>query len=50
MQFVVLPLSRLPARRFDPEGFAVQSVIHMFCVGLPIALAIRRFGPPQGAR
>jgi hypothetical protein len=43
MNLVVLPLSAIPKRPFaiDP----VMVVIHMACVGLPIALAVRRWAP-----
>jgi hypothetical protein len=43
MNFVVVPLSRFPPRVFDLQNMMVQLVIHIFCVGLPIALAVRRF-------
>ena len=45
MNFVVLPLSRV---RFPPNppplsARAIQMLIIMFCIGLPIALIVRRF-------
>lgn len=44
MNLVVLPLSAIPfERQFQPAGVAIGLVIHMLCVGLPIALAARRF-------
>jgi hypothetical protein len=43
MNFVVVPLSRFPPRTFDLQNMMVQVVIHIFCVGLPIALSVRRF-------
>lgn len=42
MSFIVLPLSSLQ-RRFSIKAFATQFVIHMFFVGLPIALVVRHF-------
>ena len=45
MQFIVLPLSRFPVGPFTAQNFITQLVIHMFCVGLPIALVVRRFTP-----
>jgi uncharacterized membrane protein YagU involved in acid resistance len=42
MTFLVLPLTSLK-RPFSPAFFAVQLVIHAFCVGLPIALVTRYF-------
>jgi hypothetical protein len=29
-----------------PALWPLPFFVHMFCVGLPIALAVRRFGPP----
>jgi hypothetical protein len=43
MQIVVLPLSRYAHRRFSLEITLIGIAIHMVCVGLPIALAARRF-------
>lgn len=37
MNHVVLPLSALPKRPFDPSMAAAMVVIHVMCVGLPIA-------------
>ena len=42
MTFVVLPLSKAN-RPFSLSAFLVQFVIHMFAVGLPIALVAHRF-------
>ena len=56
MNFVVLPLSAVPKRPFSPGLAVIMVVIHMVCVGIPIALAVRRFagaprdGNGQGAR
>jgi len=45
MNFVVLPLSRvrLPANPPPLSSRAIQMAIIMFCIGLPIALIMRRF-------
>jgi hypothetical protein len=44
MNPVVLPLSAVTKRRFDP-GLAVVPVgVHMLCVGFAIALPVRRHG------
>jgi hypothetical protein len=40
MSRVVVPLSAAPKREFSVKGFFIQLVIHMFLVGLPIALVI----------
>jgi len=41
MNHVVLPLSAVPKRPFVLSMAAVIVVVHMLCVGLPIALVIR---------
>jgi hypothetical protein len=38
MSRIVVPLSRAPKREFAAGAFLTQLVIHVFCVGLPIAL------------
>ena len=38
MSRVVVPLSRAPKREFSLKAFLTQLVIHILCVGLPIAL------------
>ena len=43
MNFVVLPLSAVARRPFSPEMAAIMIVVHMFCVGIPIALVVRRY-------
>ena len=50
MHFVVLPLSAVGRRPFDPTMAAIMVAIHIACVGIPIALAARRFltPPPPG--
>lgn len=46
MNLVVLPLSAYPGKVSFPLGALVAGLlIHMFCVGLPIALTVRRFSP-----
>lgn len=42
MQLVVLPLSRAAKRPFSMEMTVIGVIIHIICVGLPIALLIRR--------
>jgi hypothetical protein len=45
-----LYLANAPKRPLPPL-FPLPILVHMTCVGLPIALAVRRFGPrPAGAR
>lgn len=42
MRFVVLPLSAYPhIQDIDPGRMTIAVLIHVFCVGLPIALAAR---------
>ena len=44
MNFVVLPLSKLPMRGAPPlSSRLINLVIIMFCIGLPISLIVRRF-------
>ena len=43
MNFVVLPLSRVPARPMTAIGTTIGLLTIMFCIGLPIALIVRRF-------
>ena len=45
MQLAVLPHSGAIKRPFSLEMTLIGVVIHIFCVGLPIALATRRFAP-----
>lgn len=44
MTFVVLPLSAVPKRPFAPGMAAVMLLVHVVCVGLPIAIAVNRQG------
>ena len=45
MNFVVLPLSAFPPSRTPPtlSGRLIGLLIIMFCIGLPIAMIVRRF-------
>jgi hypothetical protein len=43
MQFIVIPLSALRKGPFSFKGMIIGVVIHIFCVGLPISLATRRY-------
>jgi uncharacterized membrane protein YagU involved in acid resistance len=44
MNLVVLPLSAFPHRvTFPLSSLIIGLVVHMFCVGLPIALVVRRY-------
>ncbi len=49
MNFVVLPLSAAPKFRSTPLSIACDFVVHMLFIGLPIALAVRRYSEkPSG--
>ena len=43
MNRIVLPLSAAAKRPFSIQMMIIGVVIHIFCVGLPIALSVRRF-------
>lgn len=43
MSRIVLPLSAAPKREFSAKSFLIQWVIHILCVGLPIALVVGYF-------
>jgi uncharacterized membrane protein YagU involved in acid resistance len=45
MTFIVLPLSAL-RRPFSAKAFVTQLIVHMVCVGLPIALVVSHFRAP----
>jgi hypothetical protein len=45
MNAVVLPLSKVAPARFNAPLALTILVVHMVCVGLPIALAARRYAP-----
>ena len=48
MQLVVVPLSAFPHKgHFTLKGLVTGITIHMFCVGLPIALAARKFATDE---
>jgi hypothetical protein len=43
MSFVVVPLSRVTPRPATITGRTIGILTIMFCIGLPIALIVRRF-------
>ncbi|HET6890775.1 MAG TPA: hypothetical protein VFH31_06710 [Pyrinomonadaceae bacterium] len=44
MQLVVIPLSAVPSRApFRPTQVALGLIVHILCVGLPIALVVRHY-------
>ncbi len=43
MQQIVLPLSAAAKRPFSLQMMIIGIVIHIFCVGLPTSLTVRRF-------
>lgn len=44
MQLVVLPLSNFPSKfNFTLKSAVIGLIVHILCIGLPIALIIRRF-------
>ena len=45
MDHIVVPLSATRKHPFSVEMMLVGLIIHTFCVGLPIAMATRRFAP-----
>jgi hypothetical protein len=49
MNGVVLPLSNAARGRFSAPLALTILVVHLLCVGLPIALAVRRHAPPARA-
>jgi uncharacterized membrane protein YagU involved in acid resistance len=42
MQLVVLPLTAAPPKSFPPPQWWVVFIAHLVCVGLPIAVVVRR--------
>lgn len=48
MKFVVLPISAVRPRPFDPPLEAILVLIHVLCVGLPIALVAARQARREG--
>ena len=49
MNLVVLPLSANPPRVFPGADWPVILAAHLVCVGLPIAMIVRRWGGPASA-
>lgn len=49
MNLVVLPLSALHTSAWPPPFAAWPMAMHMLVVGLPIALAVRKYSPTAGA-
>jgi hypothetical protein len=43
MSRIVVPLSAVPKRQFSAKAFLTQLIIHIVCVGLPIALTVGHF-------
>lgn len=43
MYWIVMPLSRVPRRRFSWLATAIAIITHMVCVGLPIAVVVRYY-------
>jgi len=48
MNYVVIPLSAARKQPFNLEMFVINMIEHMVLVGLPIALATRKFAPAGG--
>jgi hypothetical protein len=44
MDRVVIPLFSQKPRPFNPKSAVIGMVIHIFCVGLPIAFMVRKYG------
>ena len=43
MSRIVIPISAAPKRKFSTKAFLLQLIIHVFCVGLPIAVIVSHF-------
>lgn len=44
MQLIVLPLSNFPSKfNFALKSAIIGMIVHIFCIGMPIAFIIRRF-------
>jgi hypothetical protein len=43
MNRIVVPLSAVAKRPFSLKSMIIGVIIHIFCVGLPISLSVRRF-------
>lgn len=50
MSRVVVPLSRAHRFPFSFRMMVIGIVIHIFCVGLPISLTVRRYSMPHNSR
>lgn len=48
MQVVVLPLTATPPKAFPPSQWWVVFIAHLLCVGLPVALLVRRAERMEG--
>jgi hypothetical protein len=48
MNHVVVPLSAVRRGPFVPSMALLLVVVHILCVGIPIALAVRRYATAQG--
>jgi hypothetical protein len=46
MNFVVVPLSAVPKRPFDWSGAPLVLLVHVICVGIPIAVTLARSTVP----
>lgn len=46
MNRIVVPLSHATKFPFSLKGMIIGVVIHLFCVGLPISIATKRFSAP----
>lgn len=47
MNFVVVPLSAVPRGPFSPRLAAIILVVHVVCVGMPIAAAVAHYADTQ---
>jgi hypothetical protein len=43
MQHIVIPLSQVRRNPFSLKFMIIGVIIHIFCVGLPIALSVRKY-------
>jgi hypothetical protein len=50
MYWMVMPFSHLQQTPFSPARTLIAIVTHMLCVGLPIAVIVRRFSMPANAK
>ncbi len=49
MTFVVLPLSRVRHRPFDPRFFVIATVILILSIGLPLSIIGSRYVAARGS-